>query len=163
LPMKKLGFLGKLIKVYNVNGMDLVIHPGASVIIPILPDNKVVLVRQYRFPIKQYTWEVPAGTLKKGEPPLVCAKRELEEETGFKAGKIRKLLHFYSSPGFLVEKMHIYLATNLKKGKQNFDEDEDIDVGIFTIAETKRLIKTNKLTDSKTLIALLYLLDFLNK
>ena len=161
--MQKLGFRGKLIKVYDANGMDLVIHPEASVIIPILPGNKVVLVRQYRFPIKKYTWEVPAGCLKKGEAPLVCAKRELEEETGFKAGKIRKLLYFYSSPGFLVEKMHIYLATNLKKGKQNFDEDEDIDVGIFTIAEIKKLIKSNKLIDSKTLIALMYWLNHLKK
>lgn len=113
------------------------------------------MVRQPRFAIKQMTWEVPAGTLGKGENPLLCAKRELEEETGLKAGKIKKILAFYSSPGFLHEKMHLYKATNLKAGTMNLDDDEEITVKVFTKKELLRMIKTGKIVDAKTIVALL--------
>jgi len=94
--MKKLRFSGRLIKVYTWQNKDFVQHPGAAVIVPFVSKDKVIMVRQPRFAINQMTWEVPAGTLGKGENPFICAKRELEEETGLKAGKIKKILSFYS-------------------------------------------------------------------
>ncbi|MEI6845792.1 MAG: NUDIX hydrolase [Candidatus Firestonebacteria bacterium] len=153
--MKKLRFSGRLIKAYTWQNKDFVQHPGAAVIVPFVNKYKVIMVRQPRFAIKQMTWEVPAGTLGKNENPLVCAKRELEEETGLKAGKIKKILAFYSSPGFLHEKMHLYKATNLKAGKMNLDEDEDITVKIFTKSQLMKMIRKGKIVDAKTIAALL--------
>ena len=153
--MKKLRFSGRLIKVYTWQNKDFVQHPGAAVIVPFVSKNQVIMVRQPRFAIKQMTWEVPAGTLGKGENPLLCAKRELEEETGLKAGKIKKILAFYSSPGFLHEKMHLYKATNLKAGQMNLDDDEEITVKIFTKTQLLKMIKTGKIVDAKTIVALL--------
>jgi len=159
--MNKMVFNGKLIKVYSINNKDLVIHPGAVVIIPIISKDKIILVKQYRFAIKKSTWEVPAGTLKPKESPLKCAKRELEEETGYKAGRLLKLLTFYSSPGFLFEKMHLFLATNLTKGLQNFDEDENIKIKVFTLKEIEKMILKNKIIDAKTIVSILFLKNFL--
>ncbi|MFH1824730.1 MAG: NUDIX hydrolase [Candidatus Firestonebacteria bacterium] len=159
--MKNMVFNGKLIKVYSVNNKDLVIHPGASVVIPLISKDNIILVKQYRFAIKKWTWEVPAGTLKSEESPLRCAKRELEEETGYKAGKLTKLLSFYSSPGFLFEKMHLFLATDLKIGVLNLDEDENIKIKVFNLKEIEKMIFENKIVDAKTLVAILFLKNFL--
>ncbi|MFH1074082.1 MAG: NUDIX hydrolase [Candidatus Firestonebacteria bacterium] len=144
-----------MIKTYTWQNKDFVQHPGAAVIVPFISKDKVIMVRQPRFAISQITWEVPAGTLGKSENPLVCAKRELEEETGLKAGKIKKILAFYSSPGFLHEKMHLYKATNLKTGKMNLDEDEKITVKIFRKSELMKMIRSGKIVDAKTIVALL--------
>ena len=153
--MKILRFSGRLIKVYTWQKKDFVQHPGAAVIVPFLDKNRVILVRQPRFAIKQHTWEVPAGTLNKGENPLICAKRELEEETGLKPGKIKKMLSFYSSPGFLHEKMHLYMATNLKCGKMNLDDDEFITVKVFTRQQIMNMLQKGMIVDGKTIAALL--------
>ncbi len=153
--MKKLRFSGKLIKVYTWQNKDFVQHPGAAVIVPFLDKNRVIMVNQPRFAIGQNTWEVPAGTLKKGEDPLFCAKRELEEETGYRPGRLKKIAAFYSSPGFLHEKMHLYKATDLKPGKMNLDDDEKITVKVFTRKKLLKMIKTGKITDGKTIAALL--------
>lgn len=107
MGMSKLHFIGRLIKVYTKENKDLIIHPGAAVIIPMLSKDRIILVKQYRFAINKWTWEVPAGTLGKKEAPIKCAKRELEEETGFKAGKIKKLITFYSSRIFIRENAFI--------------------------------------------------------
>ena len=153
--MKKLRFSGRLIKAYTWQNKDFIQHPGAAVIVPFLDKNRVIMVNQPRFAISQNTWEIPAGTLKKGENPFLCAKRELEEETGYKAGKIKKILAFYSSPGFLHEKMHLYKATNLKPGKMNPDEDENITIKVFTRKQLLKMIKTGRIVDGKTIAALL--------
>ncbi len=156
--MKKLRFSGRLIKVYTWQNMDFVQHPGAAVVVPFLDKNRVIMVNQPRFAIRQNTWEIPAGILNKGENPLLCAKRELEEETGFKAGKMKKIIAFYSSPGFLHEKMHLYKATNLKPVKMNLDEYEDIKIKIFSKKQLLKMIKTGKIVDAKTIAALLFTL-----
>ncbi|MEI7905341.1 MAG: NUDIX hydrolase [Candidatus Firestonebacteria bacterium] len=158
---RKLLATGKLIKFYASENKDLVLHPGAAVIVPILPDGRILMVKQRRFAIQKWSWEVPAGTLEDKEKPLNCAKRELEEETGYKAGKIRKILDFYSSPGFLHERMHIYLATSLHKGAQNLDEDEEIRVYPLKMSEILGLIRKNRVYDAKTIAAILFYREFL--
>ena len=157
---KKLLATGKLIKFYASENKDLVLHPGASVIVPVMDDGRILMVKQRRFAIQKWSWEVPAGTLDAGEKPLTCAKRELEEETGYKAGKIKKILAFYSSPGFLREKMHIYLATSLHKGTQNLDEDEEIRVYPMKLSHILTLIRHSKVHDAKTIAAILYYKEF---
>ena len=106
---------------------------------------------------------MPAGTLDSKEKPLTCAKRELEEETGYKAGKIRKILNFYSSPGFLHERMHIYLATSLHKGAQNLDEDEEIRVYPLKMSQILGLIRKNRVYDAKTIAAILFYREFIQQ
>src|SRR6185369_14058376 len=107
---------------------DVVHHPGSAVIVPVHDDGTVALVRQYRHPAVRYLLEVPAGTLNDGERPEAGAARELEEELGLIAGRMEKLSEFFVSPGFLEEKMWVYLATELAEGKQRLDEDELLDI-----------------------------------
>ncbi len=94
-------------------------HGGSAVVMPVDDRKRILLVRQYRLPAKQYLWELPAGRMDPGETVLQAARRELAEETGYKARKLEKLAVFFASPGFLAEKMTIFLATGLKAGKAN--------------------------------------------
>ena len=130
-------------------------HPGSAVVMPVDDRKRVLLVRQYRLPARQYLWELCAGRMDPGETPLQAAKRELGEETGYKARKWQKLADFYPSPGFLAEKMTIYLATNLTGGKQTPMEDERIETKWFTSREIDGLIGTGKVIDAKTQIGYL--------
>lgn len=134
---------------------EVVEHPGAAVVVPILPDGHVVLVRQFRHAIRRWTWEVPAGTLKRGETPLACAKREVEEETGWRARRFRKLVEFFPSPGFCTERMTVFVATGLEKGRQQLDEDESIRVMSVSLADARSWIQQGKIQDAKSIIALL--------
>lgn len=134
---------------------EYMLHPGASAVLAFI-DGKVLFVEQYRYPVKKVTLELPAGKMKKGQSPLACARAELEEETGYKAGKIKKLLSFNTSVAFSDEVLHIYLAENLKRGKMHLDADEFVNVKLIDYEKALRMVKSGKITDSKTIIALLY-------
>lgn len=133
-------------------------HPGASSVIPLLPDNQIILVRQFRYPVNQVTLEVPAGKLDApGEDPVECAKRELSEETGYTAGKIWKLTTIATTVGFSDEIIHLYAATDLKSGKQHTDEDEFINTVKVPLTDAIELVETGKIVDSKSIISILLL------
>lgn len=134
---------------------DLVLHNGAAAIVPITEDNKVVLVSQYRNAEGGKVLEIPAGKLEKGEDPLVCAKRELQEETGIKAGKLEKICEMYSAIGFSDEKLHLYIATELKQGEQHLDEDEFVEVLYYDLDKAIDMIYSGEIKDSKTVAGLL--------
>jgi ADP-ribose pyrophosphatase len=114
------------------------------------------MVRQYRHPVRSTTWEIPAGKLDPNESPLPCARRELEEETGFKAGRLRRLLSYWPTGAFSDEIIHIFGAWDLAPGKLNPDEDEFIASREIDLKTALRWIRTGKIKDSKTIIALLY-------
>jgi ADP-ribose pyrophosphatase len=133
----------------------IVQHEGSAVMMPVDQRSRILLVRQYRLPARQYLWELPAGRVDKGETVLQAAKRELSEETGYRAKKWKKLSTFWPSPGFLAEKMTIFLATELTEGEQHVMEDERIETRWFTARELDRLIGAGKLPDAKTQIGFL--------
>ena len=134
---------------------EVVHHPGSAVIIPIHDDGTVVLVRQYRHPAVRYLLEAPAGTLAKGERPEAGAARELQEELGLVATRLEKLSEFFVSPGFLEEKMWVFLATEFSEGKQNLDDDEILDIVRLPIAEALEMITSGEIQDAKTIIGLM--------
>lgn len=134
---------------------DVVHHPGSAVIVPVHDDGTVALVRQYRHPAVRYLLEVPAGTLNDGERPEAGAARELEEELGLIAERLEKLSEFFVSPGFLEEKMWVYLATGLSEGKPQPDEDEVLDVVRLPIGDALEMITSGEIQDAKTIIGLI--------
>ena len=131
-------------------------HPGAVCIIPILPSNKIALVKQYRYPVLDHMIEIPAGKLEKKEDPLHCAKRELEEEIGYKAKKLTLLTHIHPAIGFANEKMWIYLAEDLEKTENKLDIDEFVELFPLELDEALKMIWDSKITDVKTIIGLLW-------
>jgi ADP-ribose pyrophosphatase len=138
---------------------EIVKHPGAVAVIAMTDDNKIVMVRQYRKALERTLVEIPAGKLEKGEEPLVTAKRELEEETGYVCNSMKHLISFYTSPGFADEIVHLYLAENIKK-KENaasLDEDEFVDVLELTLEEALQYLEEKQIYDAKTAYALQYL------
>ena len=134
---------------------EVVHHHGSAVILPVHDDGTVVLVRQYRHPAVRYLLEAPAGTLNDGERPESGAARELEEELGLIAGRMEKLSEFFVSPGFLEEKMWVYLATGLTEGKPNPDEDEVLDIVRLPIGDALEMITSGEIQDAKTIIGLI--------
>ncbi|MDT8901086.1 NUDIX domain-containing protein [Anaeroselena agilis] len=134
---------------------DVVGHPGAVAVVPITATGEIVLVRQYRYPVAKELLEVPAGKLDKGEQPEDCARRELEEETGYRAGRLEHLATFYTAPGFTDEIMHLYLARDLSPTAQNTDGDEFIDIEYYTASQVKKLLADKEIIDAKTIIGLL--------
>ncbi len=136
---------------------DLVNVPRAVGILPLIGKDKIVLIRQFRFPINKEIWEIPAGKLKKGEKPEIGAKRELEEETGYMAKNLKKVGEFYLSPGYSTEYMYLFLARGLKKGQQNLSKREKIkEVKVFSKKEILKMIKERKIVDAKTILALFF-------
>ncbi|HXX21466.1 MAG TPA: NUDIX hydrolase [Candidatus Acidoferrum sp.] len=135
---------------------EFVVHPGSVVVLPVLPDGRLVLIRQYRHAAGQYLWELVAGHKDPGESFVKGAHRELEEETGYTAKRIRKLLEVFPSPGLLGEKMEIFVAQGLIKGKPRPEDDEKITQRIFTLSEAKNWIRSGKIRDSKTVAGVLY-------
>jgi ADP-ribose pyrophosphatase len=133
----------------------IVKHGGSAVVMPVDDKNRVMLVKQYRLPTLQYMWELPAGRVDPGETVLQAAKRELKEETGCRAKKMVKLTDMWASPGFLAEKMTIYLATGLTHGEQTPMEDERIETRWFTVKELDKQISNRKITDAKTMVGFL--------
>jgi len=133
----------------------IVQHPGSAVVMPVDDKKRILLVRQYRLPALKYLWELPAGRVDEGETPLQAARRELAEETGYRARKFEKLAVFFPSPGFLAEKMTIYIAHGLTEGKKTPMEDERIQTRWFTAKEIDGLIRSYKIIDAKTQIGFL--------
>ncbi len=135
---------------------DVIEHRGAAVILPLLDDGRVILIRNVRRTVGKVLWELPAGTLDPGEAPEACAAREVEEETGYRAGKIEPLTSFYASPGILDERMHGFIATELTQGTQNLDSDEEIEVFPIPQWQIRDMIKDGHIEDGKTIALLLY-------
>jgi len=130
----------------------IVRHPGAAVMMAVDEDNCILLVRQYRLPAHKKLWELPAGRIDPGETPLKAARRELKEETGYRARKWKKLGSFYPSPGFCAEKMTIYLATELTPGEATPMDDERIETCWFSREEVREMIGKGRISDAKTII-----------
>ena len=139
----------------NTSKREVVEHPGGVGIIPLTKDNKVLMVRQYRYCMEEELLEIPAGKLDKGEDPFECAKRELSEETGCTAGKIIDLGKIYSSPGFCKETLYLYLAMDLKHGEMHLDENELLCVEEIDLDVLIDMIKNNKLYDAKSIVGIL--------
>lgn len=136
-------------------GRDVVVHPGAVAVVAVTPENKIVLVRQYRHPVGEALLEIPAGKLDKGEDPEHCARRELEEETGYLAGRLKQLTAIYTTPGFCNEKITIFLATELAKTAQHLDDDEFLNREYCTFQEAQQMIADGRIHDAKSIVGLL--------
>ena len=142
----------------NKSVREWIQHPGASAIIPLLPDNQIILVRQFRYPVGQVTLEVPAGKLDKvGEDPIECAKRELSEETGYTAGKYWKLTTIATTVGFTNEYIHLYAASDLTPGKIHPDSDEFINVVKIPLTAALQMVESGKIYDAKSAVSILLL------
>ncbi len=157
-------FSGKLLKVYKSfkrlpdgrrGYFEEVEHPGAALMVPFF-EKKIVFIRQYRAVIKKQIWELPAGILESDETPYLCAKREVEEETGYKVEKVKRIGVIYTSPGFCDERIHIYRADCLSRGKHKRDATEFIRVRHFRKSDVVRLLRNGKISDSKTIAALAF-------
>ena len=134
---------------------EIVSHDGSAVIVPVFADKTVALVKQYRHAAEKYLWEIPAGSLEKDENPETGARRELEEEVGATAGRLELLSAFYVSPGFLSEKMFVFLATELTETAQNLEDDELIELERFTFGQAFEMIRRNEIEDAKTIVGLI--------
>ena len=137
---------------------EVVCHPGSVVVLPHLPDGRLILVRQYRYAVKESLGELVAGGMERGETARQGARRELLEEAGYRARVLKPLVEFYPSPGILSEKMHLVEAWDLIPGKGQPDADERIEVGLFNLEEIVKKIRSNKIRDGKTLVGILWLL-----
>jgi ADP-ribose pyrophosphatase len=131
-------------------------HPGAVCVLPFIDKKNIILVRQYRYPVKEVTYELPAGKIDKNEKPLMCVKRELEEETGFTSKKILKLASFWPTAAFSDEIIHIYAARQLIKGTHSPDEDEFLQTVILPFEKVLEMVKKGKIRDSKSMIGIMY-------
>lgn len=144
---------------YNVPGLgpvqgELVVHPGAVLVLPLLSADEVVLISNHRFSVGRELLELPAGTLEPGEAPAVCAARELEEETGYLADHIEPLTTFYTSPGFTTELMHAFVATGLTHRGQKCEPTEQIRVQPMPLAQALDACVDGRIVDGKTIAAL---------
>jgi len=135
---------------------DFVVHPGAVTILPILEEDRIILIRNKRHAVDEILWELPAGTLEASESPLLTAQRELIEETGYCAGTMRPLLDFYTTPGICNEVMHSFLAEELTYQGQQLDDTENIVVEILPFDEVLKMVHEGIIHDGKTLVVLLY-------
>ena len=138
----------------NVARREVVEHPGAAAIVPILDGGDVILVRQYRYPIRNDLLEIPAGTLKANEDPERCAVRELEEETGYRCNSISKVMECFLAPGYSTEKIHIYLAKQLTKTQTKMDQDECITLERCPFSEALQKIRKGEIRDAKSIVGL---------
>lgn len=134
---------------------DFVGHNGAAAAVGVLGDGRLLMVRQYRNALDRFTLEIPAGGLNPNEPTIDAAARELEEETGYRCGKIEKLLTIRTTVAFCNEKIDIYLATELEKTEQHLDEDEYVNVELYTVGELEEMIYAGTIEDSKTIASIL--------
>ena len=145
--------------------LEMVRHPGASAVVALLdeprsPDPRVLLIRQFRHAADDFIWEIPAGRLDPGETPSTCAHRELEEETGMSADVLSRLTTIYTTPGFTDEKIHLFLAHELKKGTHKREADEFMEVHTRRWSEAMNMIRSGEISDGKTLVALMFIQGF---
>ncbi|WP_339146573.1 MULTISPECIES: NUDIX hydrolase [unclassified Sutcliffiella] len=161
-------FSGRIIDLYmedvelpngKTSKREIIKHPGAVAVIAVTADNKIVMVRQYRKAMERALVEIPAGKLEKGEEPVVTAKRELQEETGYTCEELEPLISFYTSPGFADELVHLFIAKGLRKDSEehHLDEDEFVDLLEVSLEEAMDLIEKKEIYDAKTAYAVQYL------
>jgi ADP-ribose pyrophosphatase len=141
---------------------DVIHHPGSSAIVPLLSDDQVVMVKQYRQSVGKFLWEVPAGTLDPGEGPLECARRELIEETGYRAGHWEKIIEVLPAPGYTDERIHVFSARDLQPAPQNLDKDEVLEVVQLSRGEALAMIQDGRIQDALTIIGLFLVLTGLH-
>ncbi len=134
--------------------LEMVRHPGAAAVVPLKEDGTVVLIRQFRHAAGGFIYEIPAGKLHHGEEPTACAVRELEEEIGYRAGRLELLSSIFTAPGFTDEVIHIYKATGLTKGRQQLDRDEVLEVIEMPLADAIGKIHDGTIRDAKTIVGL---------
>jgi ADP-ribose pyrophosphatase len=149
----------------SVAELEMVRHPGASAVVPFLTDPgaddpQILLIKQFRHAADDFIYEIPAGKLDGGEEPLVCARRELLEETGCSAERIDHLYTFYTTPGFTDEVIHAFMATGLSRGDVAHEKDEFMSLETVTLSQALELIKTGVLKDGKSALAILYVAGF---
>jgi len=142
---------------------EVITHPGSVVVLPVLPDKKILLIQQYRHATRQNLWELVAGRIDRGETPKQAAARELIEETGYRAKRFRFFLEMFPTPGFLEEKMFLLLAEGLTPGEAQPEEDEKIVSRAYNRNELEKMIRTGKLLDAKSIAGILFYLRFLAK
>jgi ADP-ribose pyrophosphatase len=140
---------------------EVITHSGSVVILPVLPDKRVVLIRQYRHATRQFLWELVAGRIDEGESVREAAARELIEETGYRAKRFRVFLDMFPTPGFLEERMFVLLAEGLTQGEAQPEEDEKIVVRAYTRRELESMVRRGQLHDAKSIAGLLYYFRFL--
>lgn len=145
--------------------LEMVRHPGASAVVPFLTDPRgddpqILLIKQYRYAADDFIYEIPAGKLDGDEDPEVCARRELQEETGCTAAHLEHLYTFYTTPGFTDERIHAFMATGLTRGDAKHETDEFMSVETVTLSQALELIKSGELKDAKTALAILYAAGF---
>jgi 8-oxo-dGTP pyrophosphatase MutT (NUDIX family) len=143
--------------------MDFIRHPGAAAMVPMLNYQEVVLIKQYRHAIREFIWEIPAGTLDPNESPINCARRELIEEIGYSATDWHQLGTITPLPGCSDERIHIFLALDLKTAEQNLDEDEMINVHKMNLREAMQMILAGEISDGKTISGLFLASEWLNR
>jgi len=139
---------------------DIVVHPGSVVVLPIFPGGTLLLIRQYRHAARAFLWELVAGRVDAGESPVQAAYRELVEETGYTARRLRKLLEIFPSPGFVSERMWIFSASGLTRGAASPEDDERIVARRFSLAAAEQMIRRGTLRDAKSIAAILFYARF---
>ena len=139
--------------------LEVVEYPGAVAVLPLLDGDNVVLIRQYRPAIGVWIYEVPAGTFMPGEEPGNCALRELEEETGYRAGRLAKMFEMYTAPGYSTEILHSYLAEDLERGEASLEEDEELTVEVVPLDRAVEMVRRNEIQDGKTMAIILYYVE----
>ena len=135
---------------------ETVLHPGAVVIVPMLDDSRLLFIRQYRRAVGRELLELPAGTLEVGERRIACARRELEEETGWRAGRMRRLGQFYAAPGVISEQLTVFLAQGLRRATAKPEADEEITLVILSFQTALRKIRSGAICDAKSIIGVLF-------
>src|SRR5579859_4542957 len=142
---------------------EVVTHPGSVVVLPVLPDGGIVMIQQYRHATRQYLWELVAGRMEPGEDPKEAGARELAEETGYRAKKLKVFLDVFPTPGFLEERMFLLLASDCVAGQASPEDDEKIVCTLHEPAKLEGMIKRGKLRDAKSVAGLLYYFRFLSR
>lgn len=135
----------------------------AVAVLPVLNNGRILLERQYRHALDKYLYEIPAGHINRGEKPEAAARRELEEETGYRAGRLTRLSGFYEAPGSYTQYLHLYLAEGLEKSETRRELNEIIELKEVTLAEALRMVRSNRIMDAKTICGILYYFSFVKK